>query len=755
MKSKRIKIALLSAALVAIIVGGIWLLSISGKPSNHSPDLPPDQVNSELAGDLSDERLQFELVSENQQSLTDYMSYLGNIYLYQGEPAQLRYAVSDEDMFEVISFSDSKVIQNYPMNFFEAGNFFSSVYLDGNGQLWILWYDDETNANYLGKAEKAQTTEDLIPLGENPFQYTCERFSVFQQYTVLFGIGDNGSYSLILYDTQSDTTVQWNDISDFWMDDQAGHLYYIENGALIKYELATGSVLWRQPSPANSSYRKLWYHPELGLFCLCSQEGSILCCDTETGITSYELFNMSQDSDLAYQDMANASFAVDSEGHVWFMLESTNHTNPNSISYDITIWEFAPFFPDSDINQAVSLTITAPYPLESIDASIRMYQRDHPEVSIEWDCQYASRDEFLDHTSQYTDQISLRTMTGDVGDIQMISGTGMDLDAVLDTDVMTDLSEYLESDPNLSQLEPALLAPLYDNQNHIRALPLGIRPVYMICNQNLVEQLNLTLDPASAKWSDILNLASQWQHSNRSESIFAMDSTVGVDQLLSHILLANLDQMVSSDNKVNFDQPWFRSLLEQLAELQNSPQLVHTAANGQWWNDNYMDNCLFTFVSGAYYEDNFTRLAWMQEDGSCYRIVPIPLGENSDYRQSYGFCWGIPASSEHKDEAWDFLSFLLSKDGFSSDRYDVSTFSLNNISDYERFEAAQANHPEILEEHYDQFQLIRTSPISRYTEPAGLPDAVLSYLQEYLDGTLSLDEALQQAEASWERKLLE
>ena len=145
----------------------------------------------------------------------------------------------------------------------------------------------------------------------------------------------------------------------------------------------------------------------------------------------------------------------------------------------------------------------------------------------------------------------------------------------------------------------------------------------------------------------------------------------------------------------------------------------------------------------------------MQEDRSCYRIVPIPLGENSDYRQSYGFCWGIPASSEHKDEAWDFLSFLLSKDGFSSDRYDVSTFSLNNISDYERFEAARANHPEILEEHYDQFQLIRTSPISRYTEPAGLPDAVLSYLQEYLDGTLSLDEALQQAEASWERKLLE
>ena len=51
----------------------------------------------------------------------------------------------------------------------------------------------------------------------------------------------------------------------------------------------------------------------------------------------------------------------------------------------------------------------------------------------------------------------------------------------------------------------------------------------------------------------------------------------------------------------------------------------------------------------------------MQEDGSCYRIVPIPLGENSDYRQSYGFCWGIPASSEHKDEAWEFLKYYATE----------------------------------------------------------------------------------------------
>lgn len=162
---------------------------------------------------------------------------------------------------------------------------------------------------------------------------------------------------------------------------------------------------------------------------------------------------------------------------------------------------------------------------------------------------------------------------------------------------------------------------------------------------------------------------------------------------------------------------------------------------------------LLLLVDGA--DRNFTRLAWMQEDGDVYQIVPIPLGEYSTSRQSYGFCWGIPSSSEHQEEAWDFLSFLLSEDGFSSDRYDVSTFSLNDVSDRERFEAAQANHSQILEEHYEQFQLVRTSPVSRYAEPAGLSDAVLAYLREYLQGFLSLDEAIQQAEENWERQLLE
>ena len=757
MKKHRIQLVLLSLILIAAIVGGIFLLTYSRQDSPEAENPSPSPANAEPIGTIvpSDERLQFELISHSEAPIADYMEYLEYLFSYHNQPARLRFCESDDAFLEIVSLADGEVLQKYPYDCFDGGEFLPALYMDADEVLWGLWYDFDENTYSVGQIKQGQTPQDQIQLGQNLFQYTCGRFAVSLPYAALLGDDENGMTCVVLYNTETGKSVRLDDVDDFYMD-EGGYLYLTQSGYLVKRALDTDSTVWKQALTSPESYQKLWYQSELGLFSLCGNEGRILCCDMETGETSYELFNMLEDSDLSYQDMMAASFAVDADANVFFARMDTNFSQSGTASQDLSIWQYAPFIPDVADEDKVCLTITAPYRVDSIDASIRVYQRQHPEVTIEWDTQYTSRNAFLEHADQYAEQLTLRTMTGDVGDIQMVSGTGMDLGAVLNTDVMADLSEYLSEDPSIDELAANLLEPLYEEDGKIRAIPLGVRPVYLLYNQRLAARLGISLDPSEITWSDLLDLALAWSDSGEQIALFASDGTASVETILSHIILANLDEFELEDGTVNFEQPWFEDLLSKLNELQGSSQLFITPGVQQWWAEGFMENSLLFMMNGANYEDTFTRLAWMQErEGEEYCVIPLPRGEFSDARQSYGFCWGIPASSEHQEEAWEFLSFIISRDGFVTDTYDASTFSLNNISDRERFEAAKHMHPEILETHYEQFQLVRTSPISRYAEPYGWSDAILTPISEYMAGETTLAKALREAAENWERVLKE
>ena len=51
------------------------------------------------------------------------------------------------------------------------------------------------------------------------------------------------------------------------------------------------------------------------------------------------------------------------------------------------------------------------------------------------------------------------------------------------------------------------------------------------------------------------------------------------------------------------------------------------------------------------------------------QLIPIPLGEDGVTRQTYADSWGISSRSEHADQAWELLEFLLSEDGFTRGRW--------------------------------------------------------------------------------------
>ena len=92
---------------------------------------------------------------------------------------------------------------------------------------------------------------------------------------------------------------------------------------------------------------------------------------------------------------------------------------------------------------------------------------------------------------EYKDQIALRLMTGDVGDLVMVTGSGLGTETMTETDAFADLSAALDACPFRDELPDNLLAPLWGAAGTIRGLPLGVLPSYYVWNQDLLEELHI------------------------------------------------------------------------------------------------------------------------------------------------------------------------------------------------------------------------------------------------------------------------
>jgi ABC-type glycerol-3-phosphate transport system substrate-binding protein len=483
--------------------------------------------------------------------------------------------------------------------------------------------------------------------------------------------------------------------------------------------------------------------------------------DAERGEVSYTLFSVAEDTDLTFTEdrFYSAAFAVDSAFHVYLSCVELDGDTP-PFTYTRTTWCYAPYLPE--VAQTVTLTITAPYQVEAVASSVRMYQRSHPEVEVVWDVAYASREEFQKHSAQYAEQLALRLMTGDVGDILMLHGTGLDVDAVLQTDALADLSDDLAACSFRDDLEDSVLDSLREESGAIRALPVAISPQYLVYNETLAQQLGLTWDEEDLTWSELLDLAQQWQADDSPYSLFWSDRDYDNVDLLYGLLLANLESFAQADGSV--DLSWLGGQLEQLKALQGSQQLK-SDFDGFWWDAGSFDHTLLMELSGADYTELLVDLKLAEENnGVTLKLVSMPRGDQTEARQSYAFCWGISAVSAQKDAAWSFLEFLISQDGLVSDTYFTETCLLNQAADRERFEQTVKMTADYVdgvmqieneERHYEQFRALLAHPISRLAEPTRWKSAIYTPLSQYMDGTLELSQALAQASDAWQRVLAE
>ena len=233
-----------------------------------------------------------------------------------------------------------------------------------------------------------------------------------------------------------------------------------------------------------------------------------------------------------------------------------------------------------------------------------------------------------------------------------------------ETDAFADLSGYLDACPFRDELPDNLLDPLRGEDGAIRGLPLGIMPTYYVWNQKLLDELDI--NPYTVTWSQLLNLALVWKEQGTDLSLEISDAGIGMygtqEQIFQDILLANLYDLPQNGGGVRLDQPYLRQLLEKFKALSGSTQLIRSDGDAS------KTLILSGGMDSGNVSDRVTRIDMAANNhGIPVQAAPLPLGEVSQNRQGYAFCWAISQRSSNQEAAWEFLQYLASSEGMTAE----------------------------------------------------------------------------------------
>ena len=750
-RDNRIRLLALLAAFVLACAGCVWLFLHSGR-ANRRQEAEPVSASAQTAEAAALPNFAapvlYDAQSEVTEELPDDHAWQQEIFPYGDDLVQLNYG-GDDALFAAVSALTGSTVLAFPaQDFPNLGTLrCASAALAPDGTLWLLGYDETTQEFALqgsGQGEPAR-------LGVCPFDYASpDAFAVCGDYAAVLGrIGTERI--LVMYDRATGQSTRKTGVQSFCFGAD-GTLYCVKtDGTLCAADPMQTKSLWQQELPSGSAYQQVWYSPQVGLFSCASRGGTVRLHDAETGEPTTAFFTAAENGlDYTAEGMASASFAVGADKRVLFCQITTDYDQQPIESRRIT----RVFLPRTASNAAVTLTITAPYPAQGLLSCVRLYQSRHPEVEIVWDTAYDTVSDYSAHWEQYAEQLSLRLMSGDVGDIVLLNGSGLEVSAVLESDAMADLTPYLEQCPYRDELDEELLQPLTNSAGRLCGVPLGVSPQYLIYNETLGQSLGLTWDTDALTWKDLLDLATVWQAAGEaSPSLFCTGTARDPDSILEDFLLANLDSFS--------DAAAAAALEPQLAALQalwDGDTLMRAGTDGRFWSDGFFENVLFTMGSAANYENLLENLTAAEQASQCtLRLVPIPLGENASRRQNYAVSWGISERSGNKEAAWALLEATLGEDGFVNDIYSKDYALVNRVADRQRYEAIFAARHSVQpqERHYAQYRAVCLQPTSRYSEPNNWKACVLAPIQEAVTGTASLDEAIQTAVTNWNRERVE
>ena len=396
--------------------------------------------------------------------------------------------------------------------------------------------------------------------------------------------------------------------------------------------------------------------------------------------------------------------------------------------------------------RTVTLTVTAPYRQDFLSDAITRYEMKYPDQKVKYDYKYNSEEEFVANTEQYGQQLSLSILGGDVGDVVMTGGSGLNYEEVFKTDAFMDLSSLIEKDKNYDVLNKDVIEGLRI-KGAVRGLPISIKRSYYEVNTKLLDSMGVKLDCNNLSWKDVISLTKIIEEKAPDSHVFTGNEYVG-DYLIP-MIGANMSQLVDFENKkINLNQEWFVDLLKDLKTVVKSENFVKTHTGSDVIDK--LQGSLFVRRSTErrYYDDMVGRyLNYNKDEENESLYIPIFVGEKSNKRGvQVNNMYSVNNKSKNKEDAWKFLSFLL-----EDDIQKLRTLRAEPVNTKANKEILEAAAEEFSRTYGDDALKVvdmmmnifdRIDYVDMYYNKQDIYDPLMSYIND----EMSLEDALKKAE---------
>ncbi|MCM3629348.1 extracellular solute-binding protein [Paenibacillus glycanilyticus] len=305
----------------------------------------------------------------------------------------------------------------------------------------------------------------------------------------------------------------------------------------------------------------------------------------------------------------------------------------------------------------VKLTFATYYLSDKMQAAIEKFEELYPNVEILLQATPTSGkdlDEVMAYYEKFVTGVNTAVLAGKGPDL--IEMDELPMEAYTKRGLLADLNELMAGDSSFRPQD--YFVNILNNAklgNGLYGMPLYFSLVGLVGDSQAIGKTGVQIDDSSWSWNDFLNTARQLQQQGEFKNAIIGEPSI----LLSEMAAENFTHLVKEKNgERKFDSAAFIQLIDQVKEMVDDGLLFDMLKDGggrgsaatQNAHAYFSENTISSF--GTYLFNDLIANPTLYA-----KPHPQDMGAGG-YFSTYGSV-GISANSPHKQEAWNFIRFLM------------------------------------------------------------------------------------------------
>ncbi len=307
---------------------------------------------------------------------------------------------------------------------------------------------------------------------------------------------------------------------------------------------------------------------------------------------------------------------------------------------------------DDSIKLTFVETMTSPSRTAQIEELIAGYEAKNPNIKIE----------LVSPPYEQADN-KLTMMLNSGQELDIVEVRDHTVKQYVNNSRLVDLTPYMDKWEGTSDLLPLTLTAAKTVDNTPYLLPQFFFVKGLFVRTDILEKYNVAI-PTTIE--ELYAAAKEITGKAPGQFGFGFRGTGSPFKISDILMLSALDNIdteniyLTTDGQFAYDTPEGRAALEAYAQMFRDS----VPSDGVSWGFNEQVNAFIAGTTPFLVQDPDT-ISMVADalDSDQYTVVPMPVGKSGKAYLDYGFAGlGIASTTKHADEAWDFISYMLSSE---------------------------------------------------------------------------------------------